>query len=105
MHPYTKALLEVVPEAGGIDRPFLQGEPPDPTLMPPGCRFHPRCPALAEGRAASAGVESRCREEDLGLEQLSEGRFVACHLAARLARGGVPSPPPASEGETEPTKA
>ena len=39
IHPYTKALLEVVPEAGGIDRPFLAGEPPDPTSIPPGCRF------------------------------------------------------------------
>ena len=34
-HPYTKALLNVVPEAGGIDRPILQGEPPDPSRIPP----------------------------------------------------------------------
>ena len=40
-HPYTKALLNVVPEAGGTDRPILQGEPPDPTRIPTGCRFHP----------------------------------------------------------------
>ncbi|MFB3738338.1 MAG: ABC transporter ATP-binding protein, partial [Candidatus Velamenicoccus archaeovorus] len=50
LHPYTRALLDVVPEAGGIDRPILQGEPPDPTRVPPGCRFHPRCPEVASGR-------------------------------------------------------
>ena len=36
LHPYTKALLDVVPEAGGIERPILQGEPPDPTRIPSG---------------------------------------------------------------------
>src|SRR5262249_28472487 len=40
-HPYTKALLNVVPEAGGSVRPILSGEPPDPTRIPAGCRFHP----------------------------------------------------------------
>jgi len=29
LHPYTRALLDVVPEAGGIDRPILEGEAPD----------------------------------------------------------------------------
>ena len=34
LHPYTRALLDVVPEAGGIDRPILEGEAPDPTKIP-----------------------------------------------------------------------
>jgi peptide/nickel transport system ATP-binding protein len=85
LHPYTQALLEVVPEAGGTDRPILAGEPPDPTRIPPGCRFHARCPVVADGRAASAGVERRCREEDLGLAELRDGHFAACHYTA----GGV----------------
>lgn len=87
LHPYTKALLEVVPEAGGIDRPFLTGEPPDPTTIPPGCRFHPRCPEVVSGRAASAGVEPKCMGEDLGLVELRPGHFAACHLASLEARG------------------
>jgi oligopeptide/dipeptide ABC transporter ATP-binding protein len=82
MHPYTRALLDVVPEAGGVDRPILAGEPPDPTNIPSGCRFHPRCPALARGEAAQAGVDDACRGKDLGLEELRPQHLVACHLAS-----------------------
>ena len=92
LHPYTKALLDIVPEAGGIDRPVLAGEPPDPTNIPHGCRFHPRCPALASGRSAEAGVEHACRHEDLGLAELRPNHYAACHLAA--AQAGVSAPPP-----------
>jgi oligopeptide/dipeptide ABC transporter ATP-binding protein len=84
LHPYTKALLDVVPEAGGIDRPILQGEPPDPTRIPPGCRFHPRCPEVATGRAAEAGIEAACKGEDLGLVELRPQHWAACHLASKL---------------------
>ncbi|MFM7719352.1 MAG: oligopeptide/dipeptide ABC transporter ATP-binding protein [Actinomycetota bacterium] len=81
-HPYTRALLDVVPEAGGLARPPLAGEPPDPTRIPSGCRFHPRCPALASGEAAAAGVDARCAGEDLGLAGIGEGHLAACHLAS-----------------------
>lgn len=90
-HPYTKALLNVVPEAGGIDRPILLGEPPDPTRVPAGCRFHPRCPVVASGEAATLGIEARCRGEDLALEELSAGHFAACY-EADLRRGSVTPP-------------
>jgi len=88
LHPYTEALLEVVPEAGGIDRPYLVGEPPDPTSIPDGCRFNPRCPKITSGEAAAAGVEGACRGEDLGLVELRPGHFAACHLCARAAAAG-----------------
>jgi oligopeptide/dipeptide ABC transporter ATP-binding protein len=88
LHPYTKALLNVVPEAGGLDRPILIGEPPDPTRIPPGCRFHPRCPEVASGAARAAGVEGRCLGEDLGLVELRPEHFAACHLAAVAAGKG-----------------
>ncbi len=84
LHPYTQALLDVVPEAGGIDRPILQGEPPDPTRIPPGCRFHPRCPEVATGRAAQAGIEAACKGEDLQLVELRPQHWAACHLASKL---------------------
>jgi peptide/nickel transport system ATP-binding protein len=80
-HPYTKALLNVVPEAGGIDRPILGGEPPDPTRIPAGCRFHPRCPVVATGAAATLGIEDRCRGQDLGLDGVGPGHEVACYAA------------------------
>ena len=80
-HPYTKALLNVVPEAGGIDRPILGGEPPDPTRIPSGCRFHPRCPVVASGEAARLGIESRCRGDDLGLDEVGPGHLAACYAA------------------------
>ena len=91
LHPYTKALLEVVPEAGGLSRPILSGEAPDPTQIPEGCRFHPRCPEVVSGAAASAGVEARCRGEDLGLTELAPEHFAACHLAAARRGDVVPS--------------
>ncbi len=94
IHPYTKALLEVVPEAGGIDRPFLTGEPPDPTRIPSGCRFHPRCPEVASGAAAAAGVLGRCQGEDLGLAELRTGHFAACHLMAQASRSEPLAPRP-----------
>jgi oligopeptide/dipeptide ABC transporter ATP-binding protein len=80
-HPYTKALLDVVPEAGGIDRPILRGEPPDPTRIPQGCRFHPRCPVVASREAARLGIEARCRGEDLALAETGPEHFVACYEA------------------------
>ena len=79
-HPYTKALLNVVPEAGGAERPILQGEPPDPTRIPPGCRFHPRCPVVASGRAKELGIEERCKGEDLSLSEVGDHHSAACHL-------------------------
>ncbi|HEX2236233.1 MAG TPA: ABC transporter ATP-binding protein [Actinomycetota bacterium] len=93
LHPYTRALLDIVPEAGGLERPVLAGEPPDPTRVPGGCRFHPRCPALNGGDAAAAGVDDACRNDDLGLAELRPGNLAACHLAAARA-GRRASPPP-----------
>jgi oligopeptide/dipeptide ABC transporter ATP-binding protein len=92
LHPYTKALLDIVPEAGGLERPVLSGEPPDPTNVPGGCRFHPRCPALAGGESAANGVDEACRGRDLGLADLRPGQLAACHLAA--ARAGLRAVPP-----------
>jgi peptide/nickel transport system ATP-binding protein len=82
-HPYTRALLAVVPEAGGLGRTLLAGEPPDPTRIPDGCRFNPRCPALASGDASAAGVDLACRADDPSLIELAPSHRVACHLAAR----------------------
>jgi peptide/nickel transport system ATP-binding protein len=82
-HPYTRALLEVAPEREGDvrSRRVLAGEPPDPTRIPAGCRFHPRCPEVASGRSAALGQEERCRGEDPALREVARGHRAACHLA------------------------
>ena len=46
-HPYTRALLSVVPEKERMEQQILTGETPDPSRIPSGCRFHPRCPLVA----------------------------------------------------------
>ena len=50
-HPYTRALLSVVPKRDPRDRStpqILKGETPNPVHIPAGCRFHPRCPVAEE---------------------------------------------------------
>jgi len=98
LHPYTQALLEVVPEVGGLSRPFLTGDAPDPTQIPEGCRFHPRCPEVVSGSTARLGIEDRCRGEDLGLIELRPGHFAACHLAEAILREGAVPVSPTPEG-------
>jgi oligopeptide/dipeptide ABC transporter ATP-binding protein len=77
-HPYTRALLSVVPHRDPRQRStpqILQGETPNPVDVPPGCRFHPRCPI----------AEDRCRREDPVLRPpaaaAAAGHEAACLLA------------------------
>ena len=65
----------------------LTGEIPDPTRIPGGCRFHPRCPALADGTAERAGVADKCRTEPLEPLPATGDHRVACHLDAVLQQG------------------
>ncbi|TML24125.1 MAG: ABC transporter ATP-binding protein [Actinobacteria bacterium] len=78
-HPYTRALLSVVPEVLELEQQILQGETPDPTRIPSGCRFHPRCPLVASGESARLGIEERCRTEDLALSEVAPAHLAACH--------------------------
>jgi oligopeptide transport system ATP-binding protein len=76
-HPYTRALLAAIPhpdpERRGRVSP-LGGDVPSPMAIPPGCRFHTRCPSAAE----------ICRREDPPLRVLGQGHQVACHLTESL---------------------
>jgi oligopeptide/dipeptide ABC transporter ATP-binding protein len=61
LHPYTKALISVVPKRDPRNSTvpqILTGETPNPVHIPPGCRFHPRCP-IAEERCRSIDPELR----------------------------------------------
>nr|WP_307865563.1 ABC transporter ATP-binding protein [Streptomyces montanisoli] len=78
-HPYTRALLSVVPTGADDWHPtLLTGEPPDPTAIPSGCRFHPRC-----GRWAAATPEERstaaCDRRELPV-LAPDTSCAACHL-------------------------
>ena len=75
-HPYTKALLSVVPKRDPRERAapqILKGETPNPIEVPPGCRFHPRCPVAVE----------RCQVEDPQL-RLPAAATSPAHQAACL---------------------
>jgi peptide/nickel transport system ATP-binding protein len=75
-HPYTKALLSVVPAADPRERKQLQilrGETPDAVRIPSGCRFHPRCPVAIDD----------CSSNDPGLRDpvgTVAGHEAACIL-------------------------
>ena len=68
-HPYTKALLSVVPEQEQMEQQILTGETPDPIHVPPGCRFHPRCPVVASGEAERLGILGRCTGVEVDLRE------------------------------------
>ncbi len=73
-HPYTRALLSVVPVPNPRlrrERVILQGETPNAANIPSGCRFHPRCPVAIE----------RCKQEDPRYVEISPGHLAACLLA------------------------
>ena len=72
-HPYTRALLSVVPEIAHVEQQILAGEAPDPTRIPAGCRFHPRCPVVASGEAERLGILDSCHHVD-------PVTLPACHL-------------------------
>ncbi|MEW6285504.1 MAG: ABC transporter ATP-binding protein [Chloroflexota bacterium] len=72
-HPYTQALLSVIPVPNPRlrrKRIILQGETPNPIDLPGGCRFHPRCPLAIEA----------CKHTDPSLIKISSSHQAACLL-------------------------
>jgi peptide/nickel transport system ATP-binding protein len=95
-HPYTQALLSVVPEMERLEPIVLRGEIPDPTRIPAGCRFHPRCPALASGEADA--VADACQGTPLEILPADpDGHRCACHLVASRTAVGSPASTDGSE--------
>ena len=71
-HPYTRALMAAVPDpARRRQAAPLPGDLPSATKVPPGCRFHPRCPLATE----------ICIVHDPALREVASGHQVACHHA------------------------
>ena len=96
-HPYTQALLSVVPEVGHVEQVVLSGEAPDPTSIPTGCRFHPRCQALESGAAERAGVADLCTSAPLPLLAPDGEHRAACWIPLGRPDGG--EAPPTAAGE------
>ena len=97
-HPYTRALLEAVPRLGDIDRHRrikpIAGSMPNIFEVPPGCRFHPRCPVAvlprcAEpppprfGSGASRSSASTAQAAELRAMSAAASR-IAEHLSVRF---------------------
>ncbi|AGN86338.1 oligopeptide/dipeptide ABC transporter ATP-binding protein [Enterobacter sp. R4-368] len=76
LHPYTQALLAAVPTLDPDSEPVavVQGEIPDPSRPPSGCRFSSRCPLAT----------AQCRAEIPALREVEPGHHVACHLVERI---------------------
>ncbi len=77
-HPYTRALLDAVPslDPHRSRRRGIPGRIPDPREIPPGCRFHPRCPIARE----------RCRTDDPRLMAAGHERQSACFFYEDVLR-------------------
>jgi oligopeptide/dipeptide ABC transporter ATP-binding protein len=94
-HPYTRALRSVVPvpDPNARRRPvILAGETPDPSRIPSGCRFHPRCPVAFEA----------CPMVDPPLYTLGGGHEAACLLLDPEYR---PAPAASENAEATPEPA
>ncbi|MEO3753126.1 oligopeptide/dipeptide ABC transporter ATP-binding protein [Streptomyces sp. B6B3] len=87
LHPYTEALLSAVPDPDPPSEPgvrrreriVLRGEVADPSRVPSGCPFHPRC----------FYAQDRCATEVPALREIRPGRSAACHFAEELDLRGV----------------
>lgn len=82
LHPYTRALLQSVPRLGmsktTLTLPAIAGMVPDPSALPPGCVFAPRCPLFLPGLCDAARPP---------MARIAPGRSVRC-----LRAGEVPAP-------------
>jgi peptide/nickel transport system ATP-binding protein len=78
MHPYTRALLNVIPDPDPSNRFIIKevplGEPPDLMNPPKGCRFNPRCQKLIRGI---------CNLEEPPTIEVSKNHQVKCWLYAK----------------------
>jgi oligopeptide/dipeptide ABC transporter ATP-binding protein len=75
-HPYTRALLSVIPVPNPRmrrERVILRGETPNPVDLPSGCRFRPRCPLAFDS----------CSQVDPALTPIAAGHEAACLLLGR----------------------
>ncbi|MBU9737061.1 ABC transporter ATP-binding protein [Diplocloster agilis] len=70
-HPYTIGLFDALPklDSGASRLKPIVGLPPNPTDLPTGCRFHPRCPLATEA----------CGQGKVPMKELTSGHFCRCN--------------------------
>ncbi|MEM1732627.1 MAG: ABC transporter ATP-binding protein [Desulfurococcaceae archaeon] len=84
MHPYTKALVEAIPEPDPSRRLMIKelpikGEVPSPLNIPRGCRFNQRCVVLDQ----NPELAKYCETMEPPLIEIAPGHYAACWLYAR----------------------
>lgn len=69
-HPYTVGLFHALPDMNkGSNRLApIDGLPPDPTALPTGCAFAPRCPHVCEA----------CRKQEVPAIAISDTHYCRC---------------------------
>ena len=80
LHPYSSALISAIPAPDPDTHSvaaLAQGDVPSPVRLPPGCRYHPRCPF----------AEAVCREVEPPLVEQASGHRAACHFPGIAGRG------------------
>ena len=79
-HPYTIGLFGAIPNLESDVRRLanIEGLPPDPSNLPTGCSFAPRCPYATE----------ECRTKTPKSEQIAEKHYCSCYIG-RQKRGAV----------------
>lgn len=85
LHPYTASLISAVPEPDPTrerthERILLSGEVPTPIDPPSACRFHTRCPIGPRFKPE----RTVCATDKPALNEVTQGRHVACHFAGEL---------------------
>jgi oligopeptide/dipeptide ABC transporter ATP-binding protein len=81
-HPYTRLLIQAVPEhRSGARRARIRlpGDAQSVKAIPDGCRFHPRCPMARDV----------CRTTEPPKVAVGPGRWAACHFAGEVLATGV----------------
>ncbi|HEX4814639.1 MAG TPA: ABC transporter ATP-binding protein [Nonomuraea sp.] len=79
--PYTMGLLASIPRVDGEEGPLvpIEGSPPSPSSLPPGCPFAPRCPMKVD----------MCDDEEPPLTVFGAGRHVACIRSHEIEHKGL----------------
>jgi peptide/nickel transport system ATP-binding protein len=77
-HPYTIGLFGALPKLTGDETRLhpIDGMTPDPTDLPQGCKFSPRCPHASDS----------CRQQDPAMTEISPGHFCRCSRLAEISK-------------------
>ncbi|MFE0318100.1 ABC transporter ATP-binding protein [Streptomyces albogriseolus] len=98
-HPYARALSDAFPRIGDPSSRRaprgLPGDPPDPSALPGGCTFHPRCPVALDS----------CAVDDQPLREVGRAWRAACVRVLRVGRDGAQAPAAGHDGVPPPGEA